>query len=68
MSEKAHVKYSTVQFINSENPVGGRAYVVPIDHPNPYITNGETAITSRIVDYDETTGIFETLSTIYIPE
>lgn len=68
MSEKAHVKYSTVQFLNGENPIGGRAYVVPVDHTSPYVTNGKTAITSRIVDYDETTGIFETLNTIYIPE
>lgn len=68
MADKAHVKYSTVQFSNSENPVGGRAYVVPIDHTSPYVTNGEVALTSRIVDYDETTGIFETQNTIYIPE
>lgn len=68
MANKAHVKYSTVQFSNSENPVEGRAYVVPVDHTSPYVTNGEVALTSPIVDYDETTGIFETMNTIYIPE
>lgn len=70
--DKQVVKYSSVTFpsavIAGLDVVGTSAYVVPVDHPSIWVTNGKVATTSPIVEYDETTGIFETLNTVYVPE
>ena len=65
--EKQVVKYTSVQF-TKEDVIGGIAIVVPVDHPSYRVVNGQEAFTTNIVAYDETTGIFETLNTVYTPE
>jgi hypothetical protein len=48
--------------------VGHSAFVTPIDHPDSErVTNTYTAQTSRVVNYDEATGEFETMNTLYKP-
>lgn len=51
--------------------VGQRATVTPVNHTNPlpnqFVINGQIAHTSRVLAYDQTTGVFETLNTIYKP-
>lgn len=66
MTQKAKVHYTEVQFTH-EKVTGGLAFVIPVDHTNPYVTNGQIATTSTIVKWDEETGTFETLNTIYVP-
>ena len=45
--------------------IGQRATVNVIDHPRFYC--GEMVFTSDVIDYDEGSGVFETLNTIYVP-
>lgn len=48
--------------------VGLSAFVTPIDHPDTdNVTNTMVARTSRVLSYDETTGEFETMNTLYKP-
>lgn len=71
MAEKQVVRYSEVQFFGtlSNGPiVGNRAYVTPVDHPDTLnVTNGQPAVTTEIVAYDEVTEQFETRNTLYVP-
>lgn len=64
--KKQVVKYSALL----HTPVIGEScMVVPADHPDTInVTNGELAYTSRVVSYDEATGLFETQNTVYVPE
>lgn len=67
---KKVVKYTEAFFPMAASGVvvGHSAWVVPVDHPDEeYVTNGQMALTSRVVSYDETTCIFETMNTVYIP-
>jgi hypothetical protein len=49
--------------------VGGSAVIFPIDHPDSgYVSNTMLAVTSTVLWYDESTGEFETLNTIYKPQ
>lgn len=69
--DKKIVKYSALYSI----AVGQSATVVPVDHTNPLrgeddprrVVNGQVAYTSAVQSYDETTGIFETRNSIYVP-
>lgn len=45
--------------------VGGRAIVVPIDHPN--CSNKGPVLTSIVEHYDPITGEFETENSRYVP-
>jgi len=45
--------------------VGEMATVNAVDHPN--FSYGQLIWTSYVIDYDEDSGVFETLNTIYVP-
>jgi hypothetical protein len=64
---KPVVMYSRLLFCE----IGVSAAVVPINHGNTVMgqgaVNGEVRDTSRVVAYDEATGWFETLHTLYCP-
>lgn len=47
--------------------VGGSAYIIPVNHPGPFVSNKDIAVTSEVMSYDEVTGEFETRNTIYKP-
>lgn len=70
MSEKKIVQYSAAYFGAYENPVSHSVSVQTVDHPGPFYfgeQNGDMLTTSAVVSYDETTGIFETQNTVYVP-
>lgn len=46
--------------------VGYSAFVYPKDHTSPFISNRGLSKTSTVVSYDENTGQFETLNSIYV--
>ena len=46
--------------------VGERAVVIPIDHPSPFVTNGQLCYTSPVLAYNKDTDEIETVFTIYI--
>lgn len=47
--------------------VGESAYVYPLNHPSPTVTNSTVVATSPVVSYNASTGVFETKNTIYTP-
>lgn len=48
--------------------IGGRAMLKPLDHPDKAnVSNTTLAMTSRIVAYDDKTGLIETEHTLYKP-
>ena len=47
--------------------LGNSALVYPLDHTSPYVSNTKLVKTSKVVFYNETTGEFETLNTLYKP-
>ena len=63
MSDKPVVNYTPFpeQVIN----VGEGAIVWPTNHPGDRVSNKRFAVTSFVMSYDEDTGEFETLNTIY---
>lgn len=63
MNEKKIVHYDAVEAAVIR--VGIRAVVYPIDHPD--LSNRRMALTSVVLSYDETTEIFETEHSIYVP-
>lgn len=64
-NRKKLVRYSALHYIL----IGGRATVVPVDHPDTsYVTNGMAATTSEVLWHNEETGVFETLNTRYVPQ
>jgi hypothetical protein len=46
--------------------VGYSAFVYPRDHTSSSVSNRKLSITSPVISYDETTGQFETLNSIYV--
>lgn len=46
--------------------VGYAAFVYPKDHTSQNISNKSLSRTSTVISYDETTGQFETLNSIYV--
>jgi hypothetical protein len=56
-------------FFGFSDPIGHSVLVVPVDHPghDGRVTNTKLATTSAVQSYDETTGIFETKNTVYVP-
>lgn len=63
MSKKV-VRYTSAAYIK----VGASALVTSGDHPDIGIVGELYGLhTSRVISYDETTGIFETLNTVYVP-
>ena len=75
MTEKATVHYTevvgfpreTAEGFDASVRVGDRAFVVPVDHTSPYVSNGTWATTTPVVSFDPATGVFETANTIYVP-
>lgn len=64
---KKTVHYSEV-LMDNEIVVGRRVWVIPTDHPDTWnVTNGTPCLTSQVVNYDEATGVFETLYSVYVP-
>lgn len=61
----------TVQYNNKKEfwiKQGQSAFIFPVDHPDTErVSNTAFARTSTVVSYNEVTGIFETVNTIYIP-
>ena len=47
--------------------VGKCAYVYPVDHTSPLVSNQTLAKTSTVLYYDAATGVFETLNSVYQP-
>jgi hypothetical protein len=45
---------------------GFYAYVEPVDHTSPYVSNTRAVTTSRVIRV-ENNGVFETMNSIYIP-
>lgn len=70
VEEKKIVKYDSGYFGPGEdiNPVGISVWLFSSDHPNIGAMGGSYGIrTSTVTAYDETTGIIETLNTVYVP-
>jgi len=67
MTGKKIVHYTAAHF--QGDPVGKSVYLQSLDHPD-FRLNVQMVYglhTSRVVSYDETTGIIETLNTVYVP-
>lgn len=48
--------------------IGKSAFIYPIDHPDAArVSNVKLIQTSRVVYHDKSTGVFETLNTMYMP-
>ena len=47
--------------------VGDSANVYPTDHTSFLVSNSRICHTSQVLSYDEVTGVFETLNSIYKP-
>ena len=60
---KQRVKYDGSKGFHIQ--VGMSALIHPIDHPSYRVSNGSLTQTSTVLSYDEETGVFETLNTIY---
>jgi hypothetical protein len=60
---KPIVSYTELYFCEE----GSSAIVKPVDHPSPLVTNRKPVLTSPVIQYDRTTGEFETFNTIYRP-
>jgi hypothetical protein len=63
---KPIVQYDSMYFFGFTDPIGHSVFVMPVDHPGS-VSNGKLATTSAVQSYDETTGIFETKNTVYVP-
>jgi hypothetical protein len=63
---KPVVHYDPDKYVNIQ--VGYSAFVTPFDHPGEDVSNTKTVITSPVRTYDQSTGEFETLNTIYKPK
>lgn len=48
--------------------VGEVALVCPTDHWSYLVSNTALVHTSKVLHYDNATGVFETLNTVYKPE
>jgi len=65
MSEKQVVSYRPT--MADVIQVGNSAWINPIDHPSEYVSNKSLARTSKVISFDEKTGVFETQNTVYVP-
>lgn len=63
MKQVVHYTPTTVDRIQ----VGDGAWVYPTDHPSYLVSNKHGCHTSKVLSYDEVTGVFETLNTVYKP-
>lgn len=57
-----------VHYVPSEHDyivVGSSAFVQPLDHPSPYVSNKMTVRTSRVIEVFRDGAGFETENTIY---
>ena len=63
MKPVVHYTPTTVDFIK----VGHSASVYPTDHTSYLVSNRHVCHTSNVLSYDEVTGVFETLNSIYKP-
>lgn len=63
--EKRVVRYDKARGITV---MGGRAFLHPLDHDSPLVSNTTVAMTSRVVAHDLQSGRIETENTVYIPE
>lgn len=59
--QKPVVHYSHVSGLR----VGHSAYVQPIDHTGPSVTNSTVVVTSTVLRHERHTGEFETLNSVY---
>lgn len=59
--QKKKVRYTKVY---GEIRIGEPAYILPVDHPSPLVTNEQMARTSTVVAFNQNG--FETKNTIYI--
>jgi len=59
-----------VTYVGRASVIGGRAYLVPRNHPNDHdlLSNLAPVVTSRVIRHDEETGEIETVNTIYVKE
>lgn len=64
MKNSVKYKSGTLAFTG----IGSPAFLFPIDHPSPLVTNTGPVRTSYVVAYDKETGTLETENTIYTPE
>ena len=46
--------------------LGFYAYVQPIDHTSPFVSNTKAVSTSRVIRIEKN-GVFETANSIYVP-
>lgn len=66
MTDKKIVHYTAAYF--QGDPVGSNVWLQTIDHPDCSTRQSVYGVrTSRVVSYDETTGILETLNSVYAP-
>lgn len=56
-----------VHYTGKPTILDGFAYLMPLDHTSPDVSNTGLARTSTIVHHDEATGRIETLNSIYVP-
>lgn len=59
-----------VRYTPSEHDIiirGKPAWVKPIDHTSPYVSNTQNVVTSKVLSIKKN-GVFETLNSIYVPE
>lgn len=65
MAEKKEVMYSAGRGVMV---IGDRAYLYPINHPGPYVSNTTQVMTSKVQHFNSKTGRLETENTIYSPD
>ena len=69
MNIKPIVHYRGKAVLIGTGMPGTRAYLTPIDHPDPHglVSNEQPVMTSEIVNSDPETGVIETANTLYVP-
>jgi hypothetical protein len=64
-SSKQKVHYDPSKGVTK---IGESARLFPIDHPDTErVTNSMHVITSRVIHWDHSTGVIETMNSIYTP-
>lgn len=59
--QKKKVRYTKVY---GEIRIGEPAYILPVDHPSPLVSNETMARTSKVIAFNQEG--FETMNTLYI--
>lgn len=58
-----------VRYVGTPSPRGRCVCLTPIDHPDSEnVSNTRPVLTSPLVLWDKTTGVIETLNTVYVPD